>query len=111
MKPKLSALIAILMPIFAFAEDKLNSGDTAWMMISTALVLLMTPAGLALFYAGMTRSKNALNTFSMVMGAFVVACVVWVVARYSLAFGTNSSPMLQNIVGGFNHILLSGISW
>jgi Amt family ammonium transporter len=111
MKPKLSALIAILMPIFAFAEDKLNSGDTAWMMISTALVLLMTPAGLALFYTGMTRSKNALNTFSMVMGAFVVAFVVWVVAGYSLAFGTNSSPMLQNVVGGFNHILLSGISW
>ncbi|MDD3495171.1 MAG: ammonium transporter [Dysgonamonadaceae bacterium] len=81
------------------------------MMISTALVLLMTPAGLALFYAGMTRSKNALDTFSMVMGAFVVAFVVWVVAGYSLAFGTNSSPMLQNVVGGFNHILLSGISW
>lgn len=111
MKQKLSALIAILMPIFAFAEDTLDSGDTAWMMISTALVLLMTPAGLALFYAGMTRSKNVLNTFSMVMGAFVLAFVVWIVAGYSLAFGTNSSAMLQNVVGGFSHILLSGISW
>lgn len=111
MKQKLSALIAILMPIFAFAEDTLNSGDTAWMMVSTAFVLLMTPAGLALFYAGMTRSKNALNTFSMVMGAFVLAFVVWVVAGYSLAFGTNSSAMLQNVVGGFSHILLNGISW
>ncbi|HEO98308.1 MAG TPA: ammonium transporter [Epsilonproteobacteria bacterium] len=111
MKQKLSALIAILMPIFAFAEDTLDSGDTAWMMISTALVLLMTPAGLALFYAGMTRSKNTLNTFSMVMGAFVLAFVVWIVAGYSLAFGTNSSAMLQNVVGGFSHILLSGISW
>ncbi|MDD2451397.1 ammonium transporter [Sulfurovum sp.] len=111
MKQKLSALIAILMPIFAFAEDKLNSGDTAWMMVSTAFVLLMTPAGLALFYAGMTRSKNTLNTFSMVMGAFILAFVVWVVAGYSLAFGTNSSAMLQNVVGGFEHLLLSGISW
>ena len=111
MKQKLSALIAILMPIFAFAEDTLNSGDTAWMIVSTAFVLLMTPAGLALFYAGMTRSKNALNTFSMVMGAFVLAFVVWVVAGYSLAFGTNSSAMLQNVVGGFSHILLNGISW
>jgi len=81
------------------------------MMISIALVLLMTPAGLALFYAGMTRSKNVLNTFSMVMGAFVLAFVVWIVVGYSLAFGTNSSAMLQNVVGGFSHILLSGISW
>ena len=111
MKQKLSALIAILMPLFAFAEDTLDTGDTAWMMVSTAFVLLMTPAGLALFYAGMTRSKNALNTFSMVMGAFVLAFVVWVVAGYSLAFGTNSSAMLQNVVGGFSHILLNGISW
>jgi len=101
MKQKLSALIAILMPIFAFAEDTLDSGDTAWMMISIALVLLMTPAGLALFYAGMTRSKNIINTFSMVMGAFVLAFVVWIVVGYSLAFGTNSSAMLQNVVGEF----------
>jgi len=64
------------------------------MMVSTAFVLLMTPAGLALFYAGMTRSKNALNTFSMVMGAFVLAFVVWIVAGYSIAFGTNESAML-----------------
>ncbi|MFT7823372.1 MAG: ammonium transporter [Sulfurimonas sp.] len=111
MKQKLSALTAFLMPIFAFAEEKLDTGDTAWMMVSTAFVLLMTPAGLALFYAGMTRSKNALNTFSMVMGAFVLAFVVWIVAGYSLAFSTNGSAMLQNIVGGFDNLMLSGISW
>ena len=111
MKQKLSALMAFLMPIFAFAEDTLDTGDTAWMMVSTAFVLLMTPAGLALFYAGMTRSKNALNTFSMVMGAFVLAFVVWVVAGYSIAFGTNSSAMLQNVFGGFSNVMLSGISW
>ncbi len=111
MKLKLSALMALFLPVFAFAEDKLDSGDTAWMMMSTALVLLMTPAGLALFYGGMTRSKNVLNTYAMVMGAFVVAFLVWIVAGYSIAFGTNESSMLQNVFGGFNHIMLSGISW
>jgi Amt family ammonium transporter len=111
MKQKLLALWLLLMPMMLLAEDTLNSGDTAWMMISTALVLLMTPAGLALFYAGMTRSKNALNTFSMVTGAFVVALVVWVIAGYSIAFGTASSATLQNFMGGFEHLFLSGINY
>lgn len=111
MKLKLSALMAMFLPIFAFAEDKLDSGDTAWMMVSTAFVLLMTPAGLALFYAGMTRSKNVLNTYAMVMGAFVVAFLVWIVAGYSIAFGANENAALQNVFGGFNHIMLDGIKW
>jgi len=111
MKLKLSALMALFLPIFAFAEDKLDSGDTAWMMVSTAFVLLMTPAGLALFYGGMTRSKNVLNTYAMVMGAFVLAFVVWVVAGYSIAFGTNESAMLQNVFGGFGNVMLDGIKW
>ena len=112
MKNKFLALLTLLaLPILAFAEDKLDSGDTAWMMMSTALVLLMTPAGLALFYAGMTRSKNALNTFSMVMGAFVVAFLVWIIAGYSIAFGTNESALLQNVFGGFGNLMLDGIKW
>jgi len=111
MKLKLSALMALFLPIFAMAEDKLDSGDTAWMMISTALVLLMTPAGLALFYGGMTRSKNVLNTYAMVMGAFVMAFVVWIVAGYSIAFGTNESAMMQNVFGGFGNVMLDGIKW
>ncbi|HEY9190060.1 MAG TPA: ammonium transporter [Sulfurovum sp.] len=111
MKLKLSALMAMFLPIFAFAEDKLDTGDTAWMMVSTALVLLMTPAGLALFYGGMTRSRNVLNTYAMVMGAFVVAFVVWIIAGYSIAFGTNESAMLQNVFGGFGHVMLDGIKW
>ena len=111
MKLKLSALMAMFLPIFAFAEDKLDSGDTAWMMVSTAFVLLMTPAGLALFYGGMTRSKNVLNTYAMVMGAFVVAFVVWIVAGYSIAFGANESAMLQNVFGGFGNVMLEGIKW
>ena len=111
MKLKLSALMALFLPIFAFAEDKLDSGDTAWMMMSTALVLLMTPAGLALFYGGMTRSKNVLNTYAMVMGAFVLAMVVWIIAGYSIAFGTNESASLQSFFGGFANVMLDGISW
>ena len=103
----------MLLPTLALAEEAptLDSGDTAWMMVSTALVLLMTPAGLALFYAGMTRTKNVLNTYAMVMGAFVVAFVVWVLAGYSIAFGTNESAALQNVFGGFGNVFLSGINW
>ncbi len=112
MKKWLLALLFAL-PTFVFAEDTpvLDTGDTAWMMMSTALVLLMTPAGLALFYAGMTRSKNVLNTYAMVFGAFVVAFLVWIVAGYSIAFGTAESATLQNVIGGFSNVFLNGISW
>ncbi len=113
MKMKLLALLALLLPALAFAGDapKLDSGDTAWMMVSTAFVLLMTPAGLALFYAGMTRSKNSLNTYAMVVGAFVVAMIVWIVAGYSLAFGTNASAAMQKFFGGLSNVMLNGIKW
>jgi len=71
----------------------------------------MTPAGLALFYGGMTRSKNVLNTYAMVMGAFVLAMVVWIIAGYSIAFGTNESASLQSFFGGFGNVMLDGIKW
>ncbi len=100
----------LLLPTFALAEDTLDTGDTAWMMISTALVLLMTPAGLALFYGGMTRAKNILNTYAMVMGAFVLAFVVWIIAGYSIAFGTADGG-LNAVIGGFSNVMLNGISW
>ena len=105
-------LIALmLVPSLALAEDKLDSGDTAWMMMSAALVLLMTPAGLALFYGGMTRSKNMLNTYAMVFMAFMVAFVAWIVAGYSVAFGTADSASVQTVMGGFGNMFLSGINW
>ena len=112
MKKWLLALLFAL-PTLALADDaaKLDTGDTAWMMISTALVLLMTPAGLALFYGGMTRSKNVLNTYAMVFGAFVVAFIVWIVAGYSVAFGTASSAGVQEVMGGFGNAFLHGIKW
>lgn len=100
----------MLLPSLAFAEDVLDTGDTAWMMMSAALVLLMTPAGLALFYAGMTRSKNVLNTYAMVLMAFSVAFIVWIIAGYSIAFGTAEGGM-NSVIGGFSNVLLSGINW
>lgn len=108
-------LLTSLMSSLAFAEEVtepavLNTGNTAWMMMSTALVLLMTPIGLALFYSGMTRVKNVLNTYLMVFGAFTISFIAWVVAGFSIAFGTVEGS-LNEFIGGFSHIMLSGISW
>ena len=64
--------------------------DTAWMLVSTALVLLMTP-GVAFFYGGLVRAKNALNTMMMCMAAFGVCGIVWALLGYTLAFGTGGA--------------------
>jgi len=83
----------------------INSGDTAWMMTSTALVLMMTIPGLALFYAGMVRKKNVLATL---MQSFAITCVVtilWWIVGYSLAFTPGSGPYL----GGFSRLFLNGM--
>jgi ammonium transporter, Amt family len=105
----LSALaIALLAAAPAFADDappKLDSGDTAWMLASTALVLLMTIPGLALFYAGMVRKKNILATM---MQSFTICCIVtivWMVAGYSIAF-TTGNPFM----GDFSRVMLHGIA-
>ncbi|WP_456479731.1 ammonium transporter [Nautilia sp.] len=92
----------------AFAgEPKLDSGNTAWMMVATAFVMLMTPAGLALFYAGMTRAKNILNTYMMVFSAFALATVVWIFWGYSLAFSGN----IAGVIGDLKAAFLNGISY
>ena len=67
-------------------ETALNSGDTAWILTSAALVLLMLP-GLALFYGGMTRSKSVLNMLMMVMGALCLVGILWILYGYSMTFG------------------------
>ncbi len=82
-----------------------DSGDTAWMLAATALVLMMTPA-LGLFYAGLVRSKNTLNTFMMSAGAIAVAAVTWAAVGYSLAFDGSGS-----IVGGLGNAFLSGVDF
>ncbi len=75
----------------------MNSGDTAWVLVATALVMLMTPAGLALFYGGLSNKKNVINTVGMSYVAFCLATVVWVIAGYSIAFGTNGHPIFGSM--------------
>ena len=101
----LTALLpALLAAVPAFAADApappkipaVDTGDTAWMLASTALVLLMTVPGLALFYAGMVRKKNILATLMQCFAITCIVTIVWTVAGYSLAFtnGTGGShPM------------------
>ena len=101
MKRLLLSLLAL--PSLVFAEDTLNGGDTAWMLVATAFVMLMTPAGLALFYGGLTRSKNVLNTIGMSLGAYAVGTLVWVLAGYSIAFGDGD-------LIGTGKVMLSGIT-
>lgn len=90
----------------AYAEDVLDTGDTAWVLISTALVLMMTLPGLALFYAGMVRKKNILSTMMHSYGATAVVSVLWVIIGYSLAFSEGS---FNAFVGGFDHVMLANI--
>ncbi len=98
---------ALLLPVAAWAADekpKLDTGDTAWMLTSTVLVLMMTIPGLALFYGGMVRKKNVLAT---VMQSFAVTCLVtvlWMVLTYSLAFTAGST-----VIGGMSRMFLSGM--
>ena len=103
MKIFLSTLFVMLFTIDASAES-INSGDTSWVLTSTALVLFMTLPGLALFYGGLVRSKNVL---SVLMQCFSIACLIsvcWVVYGYSLAFKGNGS-----FIGDFSALFLSGV--
>ncbi|MEA2170283.1 MAG: ammonium transporter, Amt family [Solirubrobacteraceae bacterium] len=83
----------------------IDSGDTAWMLAATALVLLMTPA-LGLFYAGLVRSKNALNTFMMCVGALGVVTIAWALIGYSFAFDDGNG-----IIGGFGNAFLHDVGF
>jgi Amt family ammonium transporter len=104
LKNSVVILMLLLCPVMMFANDGINSGDTAWILVSTALVMLMTPAGLALFYGGLTRTRSVLNTIGMSYIAFCSATVVWIVGGYSLVFGGTGK-----VIGSLDHVLLSGI--
>ncbi len=84
---------------------RISAGDTAWMLAATAMVLLMTPA-LGLFYAGLVRSKNTLNTFMMSIAAIAVATITWAAVGYSLAFDGH-----RGFVGGLGHAFLKGVAF
>jgi len=108
---KTSILFAILTAALAgpamAAETKLDSGDTAWMMTATALVLLMTIPGLALFYGGMVRKKNVLT---MVMQSFSICClasILWMILGYSIAFSDGGAA--NAFIGGLDRAFLAGM--
>jgi Amt family ammonium transporter len=106
-------LALIALPAVAFAQTtvapvdapKINLADTAWMMMATALVLMMTLPGLGLFYAGMVRKKNVLATMAQGIAATVIVSLLWMVAGYSLSF-TGSGAFL----GGVSRLFLAGIT-
>jgi ammonium transporter, Amt family len=104
----LGALLAAVLPGLAWAQDDvLDTGNTAWMLTSSALVLFMTIPGLSLFYAGMVRAKNAL---SVMMQCFTITCmitVLWVVYVYTLAFG----PDVGSYIGGLDKLFMAGVGY
>ena len=95
----------------AFADDapaKIDSGDTAWMLTSTALVLLMTIPGLALFYCGLVRKKNVIATAAQSFAVTCLVAVLWAVCGYGLAF-MNGGSDLGPVIGDFSRLFLRGM--
>jgi len=113
----LGALLSFVIPGLALAEEVapvLDTGDTAWMLVASLLVLFMTIPGLALFYGGMVRSKNLL---SVLMQCFAITCMIsilWVIYGYSIAFDTTGMEAgvtnFNSFVGGFDKVFLSGLT-
>ncbi len=100
--------LAVLLPSSALAAEGIDSGDTAWMLTSTALVLFMTLPGLALFYSGLVGNRNVL---SVLMQCFAIACsasLVWAIAGYSLTFGEGST--FGGLFGGTSAFFLRGVT-
>ncbi|KAF1056173.1 MAG: Ammonia channel [Pseudomonas delhiensis] len=114
----LGALLSFVMPAMAMADEAaapvLNSGDTAWMLISSALVLMMTIPGLALFYGGMVRAKNVLSIMMQCFAITAVISILWTLYGYSLAFDTAGMEKgvvnFNSFVGGLDKAFLSGLT-
>src|SRR4029078_13115671 len=90
----------------AFAESTINAADTAWMIVATGIVLMMTIPGLALFYAGMVRKKNILATMAQSLAATALVSVLWVIAGYSLTFGGEGA-----LLGTLDRFMLRGMEF
>lgn len=97
----------LLVPSLVFAEDTLDSGNTAWMLTSTALVLMMTIPGLSLFYAGMVRAKNGLSVMMQCFAITAVVTVIWALYGYSMAFSDGGA--MQQWVGGMSKAFMAGV--
>uniref|UniRef100_UPI0016686637 ammonium transporter n=1 Tax=Neoroseomonas lacus TaxID=287609 RepID=UPI0016686637 len=100
-----AALLVAAMPAMAQEAPKVDTGDAAWMLTSTALVLMMTVPGVALFYAGMVRKKNVLATMMQSFFITALVTVLWMVAGYSIAFGEGGEYF-----GDFSRVMLTGIA-
>lgn len=119
--PLIALLLFTLMSAAGWAQDttalpqptgmvptsSISAGDTAWMLMSSALVLLMTIPGVALFYTGMVRKKNVLATMAHSFVAVCVVTLLWVIVGYSLAFTPGASPW----IGGFDRLMLQGMDY
>ena len=101
----LLALISFAVPNATFAQDKLDTGDTAWILISTGLVLFMMIPGLAMFYAGLVRTRNVLSVFMHCFGITALITVLWTIFGYSLAFTASNL-----FIGGLSKSFLSGVT-
>ena len=96
----------------AFADDTqavVNTGDTAWVLASTALVLFMTIPALALFYAGLVRKKNVLSVLMQCLVLTALMSIIWVVCGYTLAFGNPESEALNRYIGDWDAVMMNGI--
>src|SRR5579872_7244184 len=91
---------------YAATKDPLVAGDTAWMITSSALVLMMTIPGLGLFYGGMVRKKNVLATLAQSFGATCLITVLWMIIGYSIAFTTNADAGTNKFIGSFTYLFL-----
>ena len=109
---KLARLLLVggfaLAPSWALAEEGLDSGDTAWMLTATALVLFMTIPGLALFYSGMVRSKNVLSVLMQCFAITALMSILWIFWGYSLAFEDGGSA--NAFIGGLSKMFLAGVT-
>lgn len=98
-------VLTLLLPSVAFAQDGVDSGNTAWILTSTALVLFMTLPGLALFYGGLVRTKNVLSVLMQCFAIAVVISLLWIVVGYSIAFGPAESAWW----GGLGKAMFNGV--
>ena len=101
---------ALQAPAAAAPAATVNKGDTAWMMTSTVLVMMMILPGLALFYGGLTRSKNMLSTMTQIGAVACLAMLLWVMYGYSLAFGPDVTGGLSNVIGSLDKAFLKGVT-
>ncbi len=105
--PGLAAALALVTPALTLAADGVDTGDTAFVLVSAGLVLLMTP-GLAFFYGGLVRAKNVVHTMNMSVACMAFVGVLWALVGYSLAFSPGPG-VLDHVIGGLRWIGLTGV--